>query len=89
MLPECDSTYGLINNYSLIVETMIRAASPSRTLTSARLDQVANLDRDYATVAAALHYETGLPADAAIDRAVETFRAGETVRDWWKQAAAR
>ena len=32
--------------------------------------------------ATALHYDAGLPADAAITRAIETFRAGETARDW-------
>ena len=43
-------------NRSLIGETMIPAASPSRILTAARLDRDANLDRDYAAVATALHY---------------------------------
>jgi hypothetical protein len=74
---------------TLIGETMIRAAPPSRTLTNARLDRVANLDRDYAAVAMALHYDASLPAKAAITRAIETFPDGETVRDWWDRAAAR
>ena len=52
-----------------------------RTLTSARLDRVADLDRDLAAVASALHHDAGLPVDAAITRARETFRPGETVRD--------
>ena len=59
-----------------------------RTLTSAPLDRDADLDRDYAAVATPLHYDAGLPADQALARARETFRAGETVRDWWGRAAA-
>jgi hypothetical protein len=62
------------------------ATPPHRILTSAHLDREANLDRDYAAVAAALHYDTGLPADAAIARALETFRPCETVREWWDRA---
>ena len=67
---------------------MKRTAPPCRTLTASRLDRAAVLDRDYAAVATALHYDAGLPADAAITRAIETFRAGETVRDWWDRAVA-
>jgi hypothetical protein len=67
---------------------MKRTAPPCRTLTASRLDRDAVLDRDYAAVATALHYDAGLPADAAITRAIETFRAGETVRDWWDRAVA-
>ena len=58
------------------------------TLTPARLDREADLDRDYAAVATALHYDAGLPADQAIIRACETFRPGETVRAWWERATA-
>ena len=57
-----------------------------RVLTSARLDREANPDRDYAAVADALHYDTGLPAGAAIALALETFREGATVREWWNRA---
>jgi hypothetical protein len=64
-------------------------APPCRTLTAARLDRVADLDRDLAAVATALHNDAGLLVDAAITRARETFRPGETVRDWWDRAAAR
>jgi hypothetical protein len=60
-----------------------------RTLTSARLDRDADLDRDLAAVASALHHGAGLLVDAAITRARETFRAGETVRDWWERAQGR
>ena len=65
---------------------MSRAAPRCRTLTAARLDRDADLDRDYAAVATALHYDVGVPADEAIARARETFRPGETVRDWWDRA---
>ena len=61
---------------------MKRTAPPCRTLTSARLDRDADLDRDLAAVASALHHDAGLLVDAAITRARETFRPGETVRDW-------
>jgi hypothetical protein len=37
-------------------------------------------------VATALHYDAGMPADQAITRAIESFRPGETVRDWWDRA---
>jgi hypothetical protein len=65
---------------------MKAAAPPCHTLTAARLDRDADLDRDYAAVATALHYDAGLPADQAITRAIESFRAGETVREWWDRA---
>jgi hypothetical protein len=65
---------------------MKRTAPPCRTLTSARLDRDADLDRDLAAVASALHHDAGLLVDAAITRARETFRPGETVRDWWLRA---
>jgi hypothetical protein len=45
---------------------MKAAAPPCRTLTSARLDRDADLDRDYAAVATALHADAGVPADQAI-----------------------
>jgi hypothetical protein len=64
-----------------------RAAPRCRTLTAARLDRAADLDRDYAAVATALHYDVGVPAERAITRARETFRPGETVRAWWDRAA--
>lgn len=65
----------------------MKTGTPShRILTNARLDRDANLDRDYAAVATALHYDIGLPADQAITRAVESFRPGETVRAWWDRA---
>jgi hypothetical protein len=68
----------------------MKPTSPrGRTLTSARLDRDANLDRDLAAVASALHHGAGLLVDAAITRARETFRAGETVRDWWERAQGR
>jgi hypothetical protein len=60
----------------------------TRTLTAARLDRDADLDRDHAALATALHHDAGLPADQAIARARETFRQGETVRDWWTRAAS-
>jgi hypothetical protein len=62
------------------------AAPPSPTLTGARLDRDA--DRALGAVAPALHHDAGLPADEAIARARETFRAGETVRASWDGAAA-
>jgi hypothetical protein len=63
-------------------------APPCRTLTAARLDRDADLDRDYAAVATALHYDAGVPADQAITRAIESFRPGETVRAWLDWAVA-
>jgi hypothetical protein len=65
---------------------MSRVAPLCLTLTAARLDRDADLERDYAAVATALHHDTVLPADQAITRACETFRPGETVRDWWNRA---
>jgi hypothetical protein len=63
-----------------------RATPPCRILTAARLDREAELDRDLAAVASALHHDAGLLVDAAITRARETFRPGETVREWWDRA---
>ena len=57
---------------------MKSAVPPCRTLTAARLDRDADLDRDYGAVATALHHDAGLPPDAAITRARVTFRPGET-----------
>jgi hypothetical protein len=66
----------------------MKPTSPrGRTLTSARLDRDADLDRDHAAVATALHYDAGLPSDQAITRARETFRPGATVRAWWDRAS--
>jgi hypothetical protein len=59
---------------------MSRAAPRCRTLTPARLDRGADLDRDLGAVATALHSDAGVPADQAIARAREAFRPGETVR---------
>jgi len=67
-------------------QAMKCAAPPCCTLTAARLDRDANLDRDHAAVATALYHDAGLPADQAITTARETFRPGETVRDWWNRA---
>ena len=67
---------------------MERIALQCRSLTAARLDRDADLDRDYAAVATALHYDTGMPADQAITRAIKSFRPGETVRAWWDRAVA-
>jgi hypothetical protein len=64
------------------------ATPPRRILQSTRLDREANFARDHGAVAAALHYDMGLPADAALARAQETFRPGETVRKWWDRARA-
>ena len=65
---------------------MNRIAPRCRTLTAARLDQDAGLDRDYAAVVTAVHHDTGVPADQAIARTRETFRSGETLQDWWNRA---
>jgi hypothetical protein len=65
---------------------MSRAPPRCRTLTAARLDREADLDRDLGAVATALHYDVGVPADQSIATARETFRPGETVRDWWNRA---
>jgi hypothetical protein len=62
------------------------AAPPCHTLTAARVDRDADLPRDYAAVATALHYDAGLRADQAMTRARGTFRPGETVRAWWQRA---
>jgi hypothetical protein len=67
--------------------TAVHTTPPCRTLTAARLDRDADLDRDHAAVATALHYDVSLPADAAITRARETFRPGATVRPWWDRAS--
>jgi hypothetical protein len=66
---------------------MKSSAPRGGALTSARLDRVADLDRDLAAVASALHHDAGMLVDAAITRARETFRVGETVRDWWERAS--
>jgi hypothetical protein len=63
-----------------------RAPPRCRTLTAARLDRDADLDRDLGAVATALHHDAGVPADQAIATAREAFRPGETVRDWWNRA---
>jgi len=63
-----------------------RAAALCRTLTAARLDRDADLDRDLGAVATALHHDAGVPADQAIAKAREAFRPGETVRGWWNRA---
>ena len=65
---------------------MSRAPPRCRTLTAARLDRDADLDRDLGAVATALHHDAGVPADQAIATARETFRPGETVRGWWNRA---
>jgi hypothetical protein len=59
-----------------------------RTITAARLDRVADLDRDLAAVAAALHRDAGVAAGIAAAVAREAFRPGETVRAWWNRATA-
>jgi hypothetical protein len=65
-----------------------RPVPACRTLTDARLDRIADLSRDLGAMATALHYDVGVPADAAIDHARKTFRRGETVRQWWGRAVA-
>jgi hypothetical protein len=65
---------------------MSRVAPRCRTLTAARLDRDADLDRDLGAVATALHHDAGMPADRAIAMARATFRPGEAVRDWWNRA---
>jgi hypothetical protein len=67
--------------------TAVHAAPPCRTLTAARLDRDADLDRDYTAVATALHHDAGLLVDVAITWARETFRPGATVRAWWDRAS--
>ena len=52
-------------------EAVKRAAPPSGTLTAARLDREANLDRDLAAVATALHCRS---ADATPGRLAGSFR---------------
>jgi hypothetical protein len=64
---------------------MSRATS---TLTDARLDRVADISRDLGAVATALHDTTGASVEAALECARETFRVGETVRQWWGRAVA-
>ena len=68
---------------------MKAATPPRRILTAGRLDREADRRRDLAAVADALHHDLGLLVDAAITRARETFRAGETVREWWDRARGR
>jgi hypothetical protein len=63
-----------------------RVAPRCRPLAAARLDRHADLDRDLGAVATALHHYAAVPADQAIATARETFRPGETVRDWWNRA---
>jgi hypothetical protein len=65
---------------------MSRAAPVCRTLTAARFDRDADLDRDLGAVGTALHQDAGVPADQAIAKAREAFRPGERVRDWWSRA---
>jgi hypothetical protein len=67
---------------------MILTASPAGILTADRLDRKADLERDLAAVATALHYGAGPMVDAAMARARETFRPGETVREWWDRVTA-
>jgi hypothetical protein len=59
------------------------------TLTDARLDRVADISRDLGAVATALHHDTGASVEAALECARETFRVGETVRQWWGRAVGR
>lgn len=59
------------------------------TLTAARLDRIADLDRDYGAVATALHYDHDMPVATALARASETFKTGETVRAWIARAVSR
>jgi len=47
------------------------------TLTTARLDREAGLDRDLSAVATALHHDAGFLVGVAIARARATFRPGE------------
>jgi hypothetical protein len=64
----------------------VKVAGPRcRTLTAARLDRDADLDRDYAAVATALCHDAGVPADHAIARGVRDLPAG---RDCAGPAAA-
>jgi hypothetical protein len=65
---------------------MKRAASPTRILTAAQLDREADLERDLAALAIALHHNARLLVYTAITTARETFRPGETVQDWWNRA---
>jgi hypothetical protein len=81
------STQGLGQEKGQSGQAMKSAAPPCRTLAAARLDRIADLDRDHAAVATALYHDAGLPADQAITRARETFRPGATVRAWWELAS--
>jgi hypothetical protein len=80
-------TQGLGQEKGQSGQAMKSAAPPCRTLTAARLDRIADLDRDHAAVATALYHDAGLPADQAITRARETFRPGATVRAWGELAS--
>jgi hypothetical protein len=66
----------------------VRTFKLRQYLTVARSDRAAGLDRDLGAIDTVLHQDAGVPADAAITRARETFRPGESMRTWWKRAAA-
>lgn len=56
------------------------------TLTDARLDRIADLQRDLGALASALHYDHGYAPDDAIAVATDAFEAGKTVREWLASA---
>lgn len=54
----------------------------------AELDRVADLGCALAAVVTVLFRDAGLPGAQAIASTRETFRPGETIRDWWKRISA-
>ena len=67
---------------------MSRVIVLCRTLTAAQLDRAADLDRDLAAVATALHRDARVAAGIAVAVAREAFRPGETMRAWWNRASS-
>jgi hypothetical protein len=52
------------------------------------LDRVADLGCALGAVVTVLYHGAGLPGAQVIARTRETFRPGETVRNWWNRASA-
>jgi predicted transcriptional regulator len=55
-------------------------------LTNARLDRIADMQRDLGAVATALHYDRGYTVEDAVRVATDAFEAGKTVREWLASA---
>ena len=68
----------------------VESCAASRLLdqTLHSLDRVADLGCALGAVVTVLYHGAGLPGAQVIARTRETFRPGETVRNWWNRASA-